>query len=127
MKKVFIVLLLFISVKFIYADQLAWITKDQAEQTVQYFKDNDIEQVVLWCACCDNDRKLLVEISRIYYKPVEGQQYYEIFIEGTLKTGGGYKQAVDLAYVHIKKGSKWKCVGTVMGFECDPCTKPFKM
>ncbi len=128
MKKIFLVLLLFISVKFIYADQLAWITKDQAEATVQYFKDKDIQQAVLWCACCDNDYKLLVEISRIYYKQVEGQdQYYQVWIEGTKQTGGGLKQAVDLAYLHIKKGSKWKCVGTVMGFECDPCTKPFKL
>ncbi len=128
MKKALIIMFFLLSVKIFYADQLEWITKDQAEQTVQYFKDNDIQKVVLWCACCDNDYKLVVEISRIYYKQVEGQtQYYQVWIEGTKKTGGGLKQGVDLAYIHIKEGGKWKSVGTVMGFECDPCTKPFKM
>ncbi len=126
MKKAFLIFFLLVSVKFIYSDQLAWITKEQAEKTVQYFKDNEIEQVILWCACCDNDYKLLVEVSKIYFKPAGDPQYYEIYIDGVKYTGGGLSQPVDLAYVHILKGSKWKCLGTVLGFECDPCTKPFK-
>ncbi len=126
MKRLILIVLLFAVVKINYADQLAWITKDQAEKTVKYFEDNEISQVILWCACCDNDYKLIVDVSKIYYKPAADPTYYEIFIEGTKYNGGGIKQAVDLAYVHIKKGSKWKCLGTVLGFECDPCTKPFK-
>ena len=126
MKTVIAILFLIISVNLSYSDQLQWITKDQAEQTVKYFEENDITQVILWCACCDNDYKLLVDVSKIYYKPAGDPAYYEVYIEGTKYNGGGIRQSVDLAYVHIEKGSKWKCLGKVLGFECDPCTKSFK-
>ncbi|MEO8513102.1 MAG: hypothetical protein ABI543_06070 [Ignavibacteria bacterium] len=126
MKKAFLIFFLLISVKFIYSDQLAWISKEQAEKTVKYFEDNEITQVIMWCACCDNDYKLVVDISKIYYKPASDPQYYEIYIEGTKITGGGIKGPVDLAYIHIKRGSKWRCLGKELKFECDPCTKAFK-
>lgn len=126
MKTIIAVFILFFAVNLIYSDQLAWITKEQAEKTVKYIEENEISQVILWCACCDNDYKLLLNISDIYYKPASDPQYYEVWIEGVKFNGGGFKDAVDLAYVHIQKGSKWKALGTVLGFECDPCTKPFK-
>lgn len=127
MKKILLIALLFLSVKFIYADQLAWITKEQAIKTVEYFNEHDIKSVVLWCACCDNDPKLKVKVSRIYYKAVEGYTYYEVWIEGKDPEGKRLKQAVDLAYVHVKKDGEYNCLGKLLEFECDPCTKPFKL
>ena len=126
--KTFLSVLLFVfAVNISYSDQLAWITEEQAEQTVDYFKENKIKNVILWCACCDNDTKLKIRVTRIYYKAVEGQKdYYEVWIEGKDKDDKRLKQSVDLAYVHIKKAGEWSSVGTVMGFECDPCTKSFK-
>ena len=121
---VFFFLLVF--VKTANSDQLEWISKEQAEQTVQYFEDKDIKQVVLWCACCDNDAKTLVNVTKIYYKPASDASYYTIYIEGTDNTGSAVNHAVDLAYVHIKRGSKWRCLGKELKFECDPCTKSFK-
>ena len=126
MIKVLMILFLLVSVNFVYSDQLAWITKEQAEETVKYIEENEISQVILWCACCDNDYKLLINVSKVYFKPASDPKYYEVYIEGTKHSGGGFKDAVDLAYVHIQKGSKWKCLGAILGFECDPCTKPFK-
>jgi hypothetical protein len=127
MKKIFIILFVILFLQISHADQLAWITKDQAEQTVQYFKDKDIKQVILWCACCDNDPKTLIEVSRIYYKQADDPKYYEVYIEGTNPVLGQLiSQPVDLAYVHIKRGSKWRCLGKELKFECDPCTKSFK-
>ena len=126
MKKAFLILFLFVSVKFVYSDQLAWVTKEQAEKTVRYVKDNEIKQVILWCACCEGDFKVLLNLTNIYYKPASDPQYYEVYIAGTKYTGGEVEDAVDLAYVHIQKGKKWKSLGTLLGFECDPCTKPFK-
>ena len=111
--------------EFLYSDQLAWISKSQAEQTIDYFKENDITQVILWCACCENDPKVLVNITKIYYRKAESSGYYEVFIEGT-STYGSIKQPVDLAYVHIQRGIKWYCLGRKLKFDCDPCTKPFK-
>ncbi len=126
MKKLFIVVFFLFAVSLTYSDQLAWITKEQAEKTVAYFEDNDIVQVVLWCACCDNDVKTKVDVNRIYYRQVkEDPRYYEIVIEGSYM-GEKLNDAFDLAYVHVKRGSKWRCLGTELKFECDPCTKAFK-
>ena len=125
-KRVLLVFLLLVSAKFIYADQLAWITEEQAMTTVDYFKENKIKNVILWCACCDNDEKMKIKVTRIYYKSIENEPYFQVWIEGKDKDGKRLKQGVDLAYVHIKKAGEWSSVGTVMGFECDPCTKSFK-
>lgn len=125
MKSSLFVFLLLFAVNVSFADQLAWITEEQAEKTVQYLKDNKIKNVILWCACCDNDEKMKIKVTRVSYKPVEGQPYYEVWIEGKDKDGKKLKQPVDLAYVHIKKEGKWSCLGRIMDFECDPCTKPF--
>ncbi len=127
MKKFLLAVLLFISVKLVYSDQLAWISKEQAEKTVEYFNENNIKSVVLWCACCDNDSKMKVKISRIYYKAVSGYSYYEVWIEGKDKDGKRLKQSVDLAYVHVKKNGEYSCLGKLLEFECDPCTVPFKL
>ena len=127
MKKIFFIILFIFSVNLSYSDQLAWITKDQAEKTVAYFEDNDINQVVLWCACCDKDPKALVNITKIFYKQTEDPNYYEVYIEGTSPTlGQVISQPVDLAYVHVKRNSKWRSLGKELKFECDPCTKAFK-
>ncbi len=112
-------------VQFTYSDQLAWITKEQAEKTVEYFKEKEIKQVLLWCACCDNDEKMMVNVSEVYYRVTSDPNYYEVLIKGFFYNGGQFNEPVDLAYVHIQKGKKWKCLGTLLKFECDPCTKPF--
>lgn len=108
------------------ADQLAWITKDQAEKTVQYFKDNDIKTVILFCACCDNDKKLKVTVDKIFYRKTENPDYYEVVIQGDASDGSRINEGVDLAYLHIKKDKNAVCLGLELGFVCDPCTKPFK-
>jgi hypothetical protein len=119
--------LLFFAARVSYSDQLAWITKEQAEKTVAYFSDKEIERVLLWCACCDNDSKMIVNIEHITYKKADDPAYYQIYIEGSTTKGKIINQAVDLAYVHIKRGGKWRCLGKELGFECDPCTKDFKL
>lgn len=126
MKKLIFIFFILVAVRTSYSDQLAWISKEQAEETVSYIEDNSITQVILWCACCDNDTKLLVNVSDISIRPASDPSYYEVMIKGFFYNGGRFNEPVDLAYVHIQRGSKWKCLGKELGFECDPCTKPFK-
>jgi hypothetical protein len=126
MKKIFFVLVIFFAAKISYSDQLAWLTKEQAEKTVTFFDDENIDQVVLWCACCDNDTKIKVNVEQVAYKKADDPAYYEVYIIGTTTNGRPVNQPVDLAYVHIKRGSKWRCLGKELKFECDPCTKAFK-
>jgi hypothetical protein len=127
MKKLFIFLpFFFILTNISNADQLAWLTKDEVKQAMDYINSNKIDEVILFCACCDDDVKEKVTVSKIYYRQVKNsKEYYEIVIEGTTAETKPVKKAVDLAYVHIKKDDKAVCLGLEMGFKCDPCTKPF--
>jgi hypothetical protein len=128
MKIVFICTILFVVtlVQNVKADQLAWITKDQAEQTVQYFNDNDIKTIVLFCGCCDKDVKMKVSVDKVFYRKTENPDYYEVVIQGNASDGSRINEGVDLAYVHVLRDSKWRCLGKELGFKCDPCTKAFK-
>ncbi|MCI0449103.1 MAG: hypothetical protein L0Y79_04855 [Chlorobi bacterium] len=127
MKKVLLMAFLVFAINTSYSDQLAWITKEQAEKTVSYFEDEDISRVVIWCACCDNDPKIKVNVERISYKKADDPSYYEIYITGTTSDGRTISQPVDLAYVHVKRSGKWRCLGKELKFDCDPCTKAFKL
>src|SRR4030095_16305773 len=128
MKKILFVVFIVFAVKLTFSDQLAWITKEQAETTVAYFEDENIKQVVLWCACCDNDRKKLkVKVSKIFDRQTAEPDYYEVVIEGLTERGVFINDPVDLAYVHVKRSGKWRCLGRELGFKCDPCTKAFKL
>lgn len=108
-------------------DQLAYISKEQAKETVAYFEDNNINEVVLWCACCENNPKIKVSVTRVYYKYTGYENYYQVYITGTAADGRFIEEGIDLAYVHIKKNKKWKCLGKVLKYDCDPCTKSFTM
>ncbi|MBI3366637.1 hypothetical protein HY041_03360 [Candidatus Roizmanbacteria bacterium] len=126
MKKITLIFLFLFTAKLAYSDQLAWLTKDQAEQTITYFQNHNINEVILYCGCCDGDTKIKVAVSKIYSRQATDPQYWEIVIEGTTPGGNKIIRAVDLAYVHIKRGSKARCLGKELGFYCDPCVKPFK-
>jgi hypothetical protein len=126
LKKLLAIIILIWASQAVKADQLQWITKDQAETAVNYLKDNEIRQVILWCACCDKDPKMLVNISDVSYRIASDPNYYEVILKGFFFNGSSFNEDVDLAYVHIQKGRKWYCLGKELEFECDPCTKPFK-
>jgi hypothetical protein len=125
MKKLVCILIIMLISYLAKADQLAWISKDQAEQTIQYFNEYGINKAILWCACCDGDKQRKIEITKIYYKYTGTDEYYEVVIEGTDEKGATVNEAVDLAYVHIQSGLKANCLGKELGFECSPCTVPF--
>ena len=131
MRKITLTLIILLGLTFINnklrADQLAWITEEQAQKAVEFLKTQ--KQAILYCACCDNDPKQRVKIKNITYRhPKMGGEvqkgYYQVFV--TAKVDGKWQEiALDLAYIHIKKGKKAYCLGKELGFECDPCTEPF--
>jgi hypothetical protein len=109
----------------VYADQLIYLTKDQAEKTVKFLKENSVDEAILWCACCTNEPMEKISISNYYYRYTGYEQYYEVVFEGTLNTGKSFKNPVDLAYVFLRSGRMAKCLGKLLNFKCDPCTLPF--
>jgi hypothetical protein len=126
MKRILFFILLVSSVYAAKADQLAWLTKDQAAETVDYLKNNDIKEVILFCGCCDKDVKKKVKVTKIFYRQTENPDYFEVVIVGNTLESEMVNEGVDLAYTFINKDGKAACLGKEMGYQCDPCTKPFK-
>ena len=62
------------------ADQLAYITKAQADNAVKFLQDQD--ELILWCACCDNDKKQKITVNQVYSEFVNYQHYFQVILEG---------------------------------------------
>jgi len=124
MKKIILLISILIFTSYSKADQLDYITKEQAQKATKLL--NEQKEVILWCACCDNDSKKLIKVQKVYFEPAGYQDFYKVMLEGTDTKGNKVTEELDLAYTHIKKGDKACCVGTELGFECDPCTQAFE-
>jgi hypothetical protein len=122
MKHIILAFGLIISCLTAKADQLAWISLEQAQEATEFLKKQ--KQVILWCACCDNDTKSMVLIASISYKQVSGD-FYQVVLEGKTQDGRTITMGLDLAYVHVNVNGEAQCLGTVLEYECDPCTEPF--
>jgi hypothetical protein len=108
-----------------YADQLAYITLEQAKVAKDYLSKQS--HVILWCACCDNDTKEYLSIENVYYKDVDYKNLYQVVLQGRDKDGKLTTVDLDLAYTHTLKDDLYHTVGRILSFECDPCTEPFKI
>ncbi len=105
------------------ADQLQALTQQQAEAAVAYLKKEPI--LILWCSCCDGDLPQKVTVNEVFYKKDDEGKYYSVILKGRDESGREVEEYLDLAYVFVKKGKKAHCLGKVLKFECDPCTRPF--
>ena len=105
------------------ADQLAYLTKEQAKTATTFLKQQ--AEVLIWCACCDNNSKQYIKVSKVRFKSVRYKRYYQITLKGVDKSGKTLKVELDLAYVFINKNGKAYCAGKELGFTCDCCTGVF--
>lgn len=123
MKKCITILSLLLLTHFAKADQLALISREQAEKAVTYLKKEGV--AILWCSCCDNDPIKRVTINEVFMKETDNGKYYSVVLKGRDEQGKEVEEFLDLAYVFVKKGSKGHSLGKVLKFDCDPCVKPF--
>lgn len=107
----------------LHADQCDLMSLEKAEAACSYFLRNT--DVVLWCACCDNDAKTYLKVQKAY--PHEAYDMYEVVLEGLDAEGQEQVTTVDLAYVHAIRKGKAYCAGAALHCnpDLDPCTKPF--
>lgn len=83
-----------------FADQAAYITKDQAERAVALLKDKG--QIKNFCAPCDDQSITVQNIETIEAVPAGYENYWEVKVNG---------EGIDLAYVYFnEKKDKWKNV-----------------
>jgi hypothetical protein len=124
MKKLFTILFFALISYTAKADQLAWISYEQAKEAAEFLQTQ--ETVVLWCACCDDDLPYDVIVESVTYESV-GDGYYQVVLTGLTLDGESVTLELDLAYVHFLLGDGYAyCVGSFLGYECDPCVEPFE-
>lgn len=123
MKRPFIMLCLLLASYFTKADQLALVTREQAEKAVAYLKKE--ATVVVWCSCCDGDPMKRITVTEVFTKIDQDGKYYSVVLKGRDEEGKEVEEYLDLAYTFVKKGSKGHALGKVLKFKCDPCVPPF--
>lgn len=117
-KTLLLTLILFSALSYSKADQLSYLSKEQAQRATAFLQKQ--AEIIIWCACCDNEPKLLVKVSKVYFERTEDKRFYHIFLVGIDSAGKKIKQEIDLAYIHINKNGKGYCVGKELGLKCDP-------
>jgi hypothetical protein len=118
-------LLFLLSFLFIYcfsfADQLAYISKEEAEKASEFIQTQ--KAIYLFCGCCENERGLLIKPTKVYAKFTNYENYYEVIVEYLDKNGETQTVALDLAYTWYKEKRKFYTVGKKLKLEHDPCKK----
>lgn len=100
MKKIFFLVFIVACLNSLYADQAAWITKEQAEKGAALIRTSS--EIRHFCAPCNDNFYRVEKISTVSAMKANGSSdsdsYYEVVVNGT---------GVDLAYVYILSGGKW--------------------
>lgn len=130
MKVTLLVLLFFVGLGQLRADQLELLSEEDAKRAVEFIQKQ--KEVVLWCGCCTKQPKQIVKVSKVSYaydtlsEPYMGVRLYKVTLEAVEYNGQVFYVGLDLAYVHIKKGRKSISVGSALKMKCVPCTRGFK-
>lgn len=123
MKRCITMLCVLLVSHFAKADQLALVSREQAEKAVAYLKKESV--AILWCSCCESDTMKRVTINEVFVKQTENGKYYSVVLKGRDEQGKEVEEYLDLAYIFVKKGNKGQALGKVLKFDCDPCVSPF--
>lgn len=105
-----------------YADQLAYISKENAEEAAAYLLKK--KTVYLFCGCCVMQEPLkakIVEAKAVY---TGYENYWEVEVVWLGEDGERRTERLDLAYVWKKQLFGYKTLGTILGLEHDYCVKP---
>ena len=102
------------------ADQLAYLSKTDADRGAKVIKET--QSLVLYCACCSNYSVQKVEITNVTVKYTGYEEYYEIIIEYIDDKGNEQSEAIDLAYVWTMQNGKYVTIGQILELEHDPCS-----
>lgn len=101
------------------ADQLAYISKAEAEKAAAYI--NKHKNIVLFCGCCSLVEPLKVKVIRAEAVYTGYENYYEVTIHYLDDDGQEVNENIDLAYVWVKKLFKYKTLGKIFRMDHDPC------
>ena len=121
-KYLFVLCVLFAS--YSYADQLAYISKNDAEKAVEVI--SKLKKVYLFCGCCEMEKPIRAKLVKVYARYTGYEDYYEVVIDYINDKGKTVTEALDLAYVWRKKMGSFKTIGKLLNLEHDDCVNPKK-
>lgn len=105
-----------------FADQLAYISKTEADEAVELIQK--MKSIYLFCGCCELVEPIKVSPTKVYSAYTGYEDYYEVIIEYIGQNGKVVTDHLDLAYVWKKKLFGYKTIGQLMNLEHDYCVKP---
>ncbi|NVK64807.1 MAG: hypothetical protein HWE22_09480 [Flavobacteriales bacterium] len=103
-----------------YADQLAYISKADADRAVA--KIEKMKTIYLFCGCCSLVEPVEVKPIKVYTKHTGYEEYWEVYVQYLDEDGITRDEPLDLAYVWKKGLFKYKTIGQVLGLNHDTCT-----
>ena len=121
MKKIITILFLAIST-LSFADQLAYISKADADRAVA--KIEKMKSIYIFCGCCSMKEPVKVKPIKVYAVFTNYEEYWEVYIEYLDEDGVTRKEALDLAYVWKKGLFAYKTIGALLDLEHDYCVNP---
>ena len=119
-KTILIIGILFMSLNSVFADQLAYISKTDAEVAAKLIEG---KKVILFCGCCSGEEAIKVKVLKTEVRYTDYEDFYQVYITYKNSEGEIITKAIDLAYVWLKSKRKAKTVGQVLGLEHDPCSE----
>ncbi len=120
MKKIILLVSLLLAVCVAKADDLQYMTQQQAISTLQLLQNH--KYVLLYCSCCAGEKEMrYVKLKRTYCQYTGYEEYYQVFVEGVDQNGNVVSEPIDLAYSYIKKKKKAACIGLELNYFCMPC------
>jgi len=122
MNKIILTLFLtfFLSIQ-VRADQLSYITKEQAKEGVKSI--SKLKFVYLYCGCCDNEEGELVKIIKVEYEFTNYENFYQVILTYQNENGVEKTEGIDLAYVWTNQNGKLQTIGEILNFKHDPCKR----
>lgn len=116
-----VLLTLFIAISSLtYADQLAYISKADADRAVA--KIEKMKTIYLFCGCCSLVEPVKVQPIKVYAKHTGYEEYWEVYVQYLDEDGITRDEPLDLAYVWKKGLFKYKTIGQVLDLDHDTCT-----
>jgi len=110
MKKTGLFAIIILSAVSLFADQAAWITKEQAEKGAKLIKTSG--EIRHYCAPCGDNfyraEKVKTSVAVKAGMSDSKSQYYEVKVNGV---------EVDLAYVYVRTGGKWTNAAMLLNIE----------
>lgn len=118
MKAIVLVLFLLGFTTFAKADQLAYISKEEAEKAAEFIRSQKF--IYLFCGCCENDTPKKIKPVSVEVRYTNYDNYYEVVVTYAGENGTQTEE-LDLAYTWVKKRKKMSTVGTMLNMSHDPC------